>query len=271
MKHAILSLFILATIATHTLDQLPEDLFKQVTHRVVLLTDTTTIFNFTVTSKALLAQSTDWCKNEQDPYIVEKLLFAACRNNKPWTVAFVLRNKNVTSAMVGSCIHAAEMTSSKSQKILSKTFPFAIENGPNVHKRIDNTERIIRFLKNGFQITKVCDKYEHWVPALHHLINGCGPICNQDLDYGYCYAFRRFPVRLDLIEIMLKNNHNPTYKAKHFHLRDSTDTYYIAGFGRRARILSKAQYTSIITLLNQYKREPINTTDIIYPKAPRNA
>lgn len=277
MRHLLIALLALSAYSTiHALDQLPDDLFKLLAHEVLLRDHTyTSIFSITLTSKKLCKQSADWCQSEQNLFCIKQLLFSACNHNAMWTVAFVLRNKELlrdkkrASAIVGACINA-EHTSFKKQKFLSKRFPWAIEDQQiSQGKPLEKTllayfdTRAAIFLKNGFVIVKLYDKRGHSLPALHHLITCSQPFERDSFIQGY-KGRRPGPPPYKEIEMLLQHGANPSYVDEDGPSFTPADSFECVR--RFIGILTKQEAGMLTVLLNKYKREPKNTTDIIYPR-----
>lgn len=263
LRQLLLTIFFtFGATTTYTLDQLSDDEFTQIARRAVFFTDHITVFSLASTNTKLLAQTGQWCKNEQDADIITHLLFHACYQKETWPVAFVLRHAKVTSEMVGWCV-SAEHTPAKSQQLLSKECPLAIEDGWLGNKQFENFDTHASvFLKNGFAVFTLRRKNGPDIPTLNHLLwISCTQQHATNDGHNFINDYSA-PCRYKEIKCLLEYGANPSYRDKlneDMAATDLLDNLYGMEF------MQKERAQKYFALLNKYKREPENTIDIVYP------
>lgn len=264
MNHYFIACFLLIAINTSALDQLPDDIFNLFMHQAVSLKDAQGIFSVVAANKKLLHQSKAWCIHERDPHIIEKLLHKAC-NNAPWTVCFALCNPSITSTIVGNAIN--DTTSHKSQKLLSARFPLALQDGSKERLQIKHRQGIASFIRNGFIIKTVYDRYGRSMPPLIYFSN-CIESSRENSFYPYDCTNNRtqlitFELNLRIIKILLEQKANPSYgiqlpftdNAHHFRYLDPYSFLYHTDL---KELLTEKECIPLKNLLDTYKRTSEN-------------
>lgn len=242
MKYNLLIVFLCLMPKLSALDQLPEELFDFVLQPLVYNGALSDPFNLILTNKQICYNIRKWWDKETNPKIMEKMLYKACRQD-PWTVAFVVRFNEATPDKVritDKIVYYAldpYQTPEKSQRILSKKFPAAFRYITFSQDKEDHDFYSVEILiRNGFNVLEVSPGWTHMsVPVLQELVR--------------CRA------HLQTVKILLEHKHNPSY-------------HYTFNYGLTVTAISLAQKSGqkeCLALLEQYKREPENTKDMIYP------